>query len=182
MKYAFLAGLLVLLIGAFMYFAETEEPISGTEVESTTEEAPEGAPEAESDNSMVAESEESTTDTAAQENDAESNDTETSNEVAVESSEADSTQEREFTLDSFMYGYSEDTIVVNEGDTVTINLTSSEGLHDWVVDEFAAATEIISVGDETSVTFVADQTGEFEFYCSVGNHRAQGMVGTLTVE
>jgi plastocyanin len=88
---------------------------------------------------------------------------------------------REFTLDSFNFGYSMDTIEVNEGDTVTINLTSSDGFHDWVVDEFDAATEKINVGEETSVTFVADEAGTFEFYCSVGSHRARGMVGTLVV-
>jgi uncharacterized cupredoxin-like copper-binding protein len=32
------------------------------------------------------------------------------------------------------------------------------------------------------VQFVADKTGTFEFYCSVGNHRQMGMVGTLVVQ
>lgn len=90
--------------------------------------------------------------------------------------------ERVFTLDSFSYGYSENELRVNEGDTVTINLTNSQGFHDWVVDEFGAATAKIQAGDTTSVTFVADKAGTYEYYCSVGNHRAQGMVGTLIVE
>lgn len=89
---------------------------------------------------------------------------------------------KEFTVDSFSFGYSVEEIRVNEGDTVTINLTNSAGVHDWVVDEFDAATEIIRAGETTSVTFVADAAGTYEFYCSVGNHRAQGMVGTLVVE
>lgn len=91
-------------------------------------------------------------------------------------------EEKVFTIDAFSFGYSEDEIRVNQGDVVTINLTNSNGFHDWVVDEFDAATEKIQAGDTTSVTFVADQTGTFEYYCSVGNHRAQGMVGTLIVE
>lgn len=73
-------------------------------------------------------------------------------------------------------------IRVSEGDTVTINFESTEGFHDWVIDEFAAGTERVVEGDKSSVTFVASRTGVFEFYCSVGNHRAQGMVGTLIVE
>lgn len=89
---------------------------------------------------------------------------------------------KEFNLDSFNFGYSMEEITVTEGDTVTINLTSSDGFHDWVVDEFGAATEKIREGGNTSVTFVADAAGTYEFYCSVGNHRAQGMVGTLIVE
>lgn len=85
-------------------------------------------------------------------------------------------------LDGFNFGYSMDEIRVSEGDTVTINLTSTDGFHDWVVDEFDAATERVRDGETTSVTFVADTAGTYEFYCSVGNHRAEGMVGTLIVE
>lgn len=87
-----------------------------------------------------------------------------------------------FTLDSFSYGYSETEIRVKEGEVVTINLTNSGGYHDWVLDEFNAATAKIRQGDTTSVTFVASKKGTFEFYCSIGNHRAEGMVGNLIVE
>lgn len=73
-------------------------------------------------------------------------------------------------------------IEVNEGDVVTINFESEQGFHDWVVDEFDAATEQVNPGTPTSVTFVADQAGTFEFYCSVMQHRAQGMVGELIVK
>lgn len=71
---------------------------------------------------------------------------------------------------------------VKEGDTVVINFISTSGFHDWVVDEFDAATAKVQTGDTTSVTFVAEKKGEFEYYCSVGNHRQQGMVGKLIVE
>jgi len=73
-------------------------------------------------------------------------------------------------------------IRVKEGDTVTVNFEASEGFHDWVVDEFDAATEQVRPGTPTSVTFVASKKGEFEYYCSVGDHRAKGMVGKLIVE
>jgi len=32
------------------------------------------------------------------------------------------------------------------------------------------------------VEFTADTPGEFEYYCSVGQHRANGQVGKLIVE
>jgi len=100
------------------------------------------------------------------------------------SSEADVAEpvEREFTIDAFNYGYSMDEIRVNEGDTVILTLTNSGGFHDWVVDEFAAATNQIAAGDTTTITFVADSAGTYEYYCSVGSHREQGMVGQLIVE
>lgn len=71
---------------------------------------------------------------------------------------------------------------VKEGDVVTVNFVSDDGFHDWVVDEFSAATNKVRPGTPTSVTFVADKAGTYEYYCSVGSHRAQGMVGTLIVE
>lgn len=80
------------------------------------------------------------------------------------------------------YAYDVSEIRVQQGDTVTINFAAAEGFHDVVIDEFDAATERITSGQSTSVTFVADEAGTFEYYCSVGNHRAQGMVGTLIVE
>lgn len=87
-----------------------------------------------------------------------------------------------FDLEGFSFGYDVSEIRVKKGDTVTVNLSVRDGFHDWVVDEFSAATEKIRAGGLTSVTFVADKAGTYEFYCSVGNHRAQGMVGTLIVE
>lgn len=88
-----------------------------------------------------------------------------------------------FDLTGKNFAFSVTEMVVKKGDTVTVNFESESGFHDWVVDEFDAATDQVRSGDGvTSVTFVADQTGEFEYYCSVGSHRAQGMVGTLVVE
>ncbi|MBW2963865.1 cupredoxin domain-containing protein [Candidatus Woesearchaeota archaeon] len=71
---------------------------------------------------------------------------------------------------------------VSKGDRVRIELTGGDMVHDWVVDEFGAATTKVSAGESTTVEFIADSTGTFEYYCSVGAHRANGMVGKLIVE
>ena len=74
-------------------------------------------------------------------------------------------------------------IVVNNGDKVRIEFTSTQGFHDWVVDEFSAATSKVRDTDGmTSVEFTADEVGTFEYYCSVGEHRENGMKGNLIVE
>ena len=73
-------------------------------------------------------------------------------------------------------------IVVKRGDTVRIEFTSVGGFHDWKVDEFNVATAQVKDTDgETFVEFVADKTGTFEYYCSVGKHRDMGMKGNLIV-
>ncbi len=87
-----------------------------------------------------------------------------------------------FTVKGVNHAFDVKEIVVQKGDTVTINFESTDGFHDWVVDEFDAATKKVQPGTPTSVTFVADAAGTFEYYCSVGSHRAQGMVGKLIVQ
>lgn len=73
-------------------------------------------------------------------------------------------------------------IKVKKGDTVKIVFTNTEGTHDWVIDEFNARTPVIQANKTAEVQFVADKTGTFEYYCSVGQHRAMGMKGKLVVE
>ena len=81
-----------------------------------------------------------------------------------------------------MGGIDNPDIVVNHGDRVRIEFVSAQGFHDWVVDEFGAATERVRDGNSTSVEFVADRAGTFEYYCSIGHHRAQGMRGSLIIQ
>ncbi|MEK6872173.1 MAG: cupredoxin domain-containing protein [Nanoarchaeota archaeon] len=73
-------------------------------------------------------------------------------------------------------------IIVNEGDKVRIEFSSSEGFHDWNIDEFNAATQKIEAGGKSSVTFVANKKGNYEYYCSVGQHRQNGMKGKFIVQ
>src|SRR3989344_6052704 len=92
-----------------------------------------------------------------------------------------------FVIDSshlrfYMNGVENPTIKVKEGDKVRIEFTSSEGFHDWVLDEFNAATTKVNPGESSSVEFIADKKGTFEYYCSVGKHRANGMKGKFIVE
>ena len=61
-------------------------------------------------------------------------------------------------------------------------LHNTEGSHDFVLDEFNVRAEVLDVGESQEVEFIADKIGKFEYYCSVGSHRAMGMVGKLIVE
>ena len=74
------------------------------------------------------------------------------------------------------------TIKAKKGDTVVVMFKSMGGMHDFMIDEFEVATNQIGDGEEEEMEFVADKIGTFEYYCSVGNHRAQGMKGKLIVE
>ncbi len=89
---------------------------------------------------------------------------------------------KEFTVISKPFLYNQKELRVKKGDTVRITLDNQEGTHNFVIDEFNAKTKTLNAGQEETIEFVADKAGTFEFYCSVGNHRAMGMVGNLVVE
>jgi len=94
---------------------------------------------------------------------------------------------RTFVIDSshlrfYMNGVENPDLVVNEGDHVRIEFSSSEGFHDWKIDDFTAATEKVNPGNSTFVEFIADKKGTFEYYCSVGQHRTNGMKGKFIVQ
>ena len=54
-------------------------------------------------------------------------------------------------------------------------------MHDFNIDELGVKVPITPSGSSSTVEFTASKVGEFQFYCSVGNHRAMGQVGTLIV-
>lgn len=79
------------------------------------------------------------------------------------------------------FSFTPNTIIVNKGDRVVINFSSTDGTHDWTLDEFGAKSKIVNAGEKTSISFLADKIGEFEYYCSVNQHRAMGMIGKFVV-
>lgn len=89
---------------------------------------------------------------------------------------------REFVVVGSSFKLSPSTITVKKGDTVRITFKSQGPLHNFVIDEFGVATGELGEEEEEEVEFVADKAGTFEYYCSIGNHRAQGMKGKLVVE
>ena len=72
-------------------------------------------------------------------------------------------------------------ISVKKGQKVQINLTAKDMMHDFNIDELGVKSETVKAGNSTVIEFTADSVGSFEYYCSVGEHRANGQVGTLTV-
>lgn len=110
----------------------------------------------------------------------------TGNTVAGDSISGSDTMTFVLTGENFKFvmdGVDNPDLVVKKGDTVRIEFSSTQGFHDWVVDAFDAATDKVRDTDgSTYVEFVADQEGTFEYYCSVGQHRANGMFGKFIVE
>ena len=87
-----------------------------------------------------------------------------------------------FEVSAANFSYDVKEIKVKQGDKVKIVFTNKEGFHDWVIDEFSARTNQLAADKSETIEFVANKKGTFEYYCSVGSHRAMGMKGSLVVE
>jgi nitrosocyanin len=87
-----------------------------------------------------------------------------------------------FTIEAGSFYYKPNAITVKKGDKVKIVMNSVDMMHDFNIDELKVKLPITKSGETNTVEFTADTAGTFEFYCSVGQHRANGQVGTLIVE
>lgn len=89
---------------------------------------------------------------------------------------------KEFTVSGDNFSFVPSTITVKKGDKVKITFVNSAGFHDFVIDEYSVASKKTQSPTTEVLEFMADKVGSFEYYCSVGSHRAMGMKGALVVE
>lgn len=88
----------------------------------------------------------------------------------------------EFAVDASEYKFTPKVLNAKVGDRIRLTLTNAGRMpHDWRLDEFSAATQILQPGQTETIEFVASAAGSFEFYCSVNTHRSMGMVGVLNI-
>jgi len=84
-------------------------------------------------------------------------------------------------IEAGSFYYKPNVMTVKKGQKVKIVMNSVSMMHNFVIDELGVEMPITKDGETGTVEFTADQVGSFEYYCSVGNHRAEGQVGTITV-
>jgi len=75
-------------------------------------------------------------------------------------------QERTFRVEAHQFAYSPSELKVNPGDTVTIQLVSTDVVHGLYIDGYGVSVEA-DPGQTTTLTFVADKPGSFRFRCNV---------------
>ncbi len=90
-------------------------------------------------------------------------------------------QERTFRIDARQYAYSPSELKVNAGDTVNIQLVSTDVVHGLYVDGYDVSVEA-DPGQSTTLSFVADKPGSFRFRCNITCGAMHPfMIGKLTV-
>ncbi|HSL44857.1 MAG TPA: cupredoxin domain-containing protein [Anaerolineales bacterium] len=75
-------------------------------------------------------------------------------------------QERTFVVEARQFAYTPAELKVNRGDTVTIQLVSTDVVHGLYIDGYEVSVEA-DPGQTTTLSFVADKPGSFRFRCNV---------------
>ncbi|TAL49776.1 hypothetical protein EPN81_04750 [Patescibacteria group bacterium] len=78
------------------------------------------------------------------------------------------------------FSFTPNAITASPGDEIEITFTKNTGFHTFAIDEIDLE---FAVAQGESLIFTApSEPGSYAFYCSIGSHRSQGMVGTLIVK
>ena len=90
---------------------------------------------------------------------------------------------QEISIEAKEFSYSKESITVKKGQKVRLTLVNKGRMsHDFVVEGTNVSTKLSGPGESVTTEFTINEAGTYTFYCSVGNHRAMGMEGTLIVE
>jgi heme/copper-type cytochrome/quinol oxidase subunit 2 len=90
-------------------------------------------------------------------------------------------QARTFRIDARQFAYSPSELHVNPGDTVTIQLVSTDVVHGLYVDGYDISVAA-DPGQSATLTFTADKPGSFRFRCNVTCGAMHPfMIGKITV-
>ena len=89
---------------------------------------------------------------------------------------------KEFDMIARQWAFDPETIIVNEGDTVILHITSVDVTHGFKLSAFGISEELRE-GETIDIEFVADQKGTFNFRCHIScGSGHSGMDGQLIVE
>lgn len=90
-------------------------------------------------------------------------------------------QERHITISARSFAFEPGTVRVNRGDTLIVNLESTDVVHGLYVDGYGLATQA-EPGRPGQLTFVANRSGAFRFRCNVAcGNLHPFMIGKLVV-
>ena len=92
-----------------------------------------------------------------------------------------SPQAQTFQIDARQFAYSPSEITVNPGDTVTLQLVSTDVVHGLYIDGYDLSVES-DPGQTATLSFKANKPGSFRFRCNVTCGAMHPfMIGKLTV-
>jgi cytochrome c oxidase subunit 2 len=99
--------------------------------------------------------------------------------ILIKYAQKEQSEVKEFKVTAEQFEFTPNTITVNQGDTVRLIVTSTDVAHGIGLPDFGVSAELLP-GETTTVEFVADKAGTFDFvcsvYCGVGHSAMKGTI------
>lgn len=81
------------------------------------------------------------------------------------------------------FAFNPSTIILKKGQPAEITFKNNGTFpHNLTIAALNVKTKTIQPGEQDTIAFTPDKTGQFAFLCTVPGHADKGMKGTLTVE
>lgn len=86
------------------------------------------------------------------------------------------------TVTASNYSYDVREIRAKKGENLKVLFINQEGMHDFVIDDLNVKSGTVMGGNSVELSIPTDVPGTYEYYCSIGDHKARGMVGKVIIE
>lgn len=84
-------------------------------------------------------------------------------------------------VEATKHRFTPDSLTFRTGVPITVVLSSLDGSHSFAVEHLDVRSDEADSGESAVVEFVANEPGQYEFYCAHGDHREKRMTGQLTI-
>jgi plastocyanin len=92
-------------------------------------------------------------------------------------------QAQKVTVEGSEFAFSPSAITLKKGQPAEITFKNTGAFpHNLSIADLNVKTKTIQPGEQDTVQFTPDKTGQFAFICTVPGHADKGMKGTLTVQ
>ncbi|HUD04798.1 MAG TPA: cupredoxin domain-containing protein [Patescibacteria group bacterium] len=90
---------------------------------------------------------------------------------------------QKITVTGTEYAFTPSTFTLKKGQPAEITFKNAGAFpHNLTISALNLKTKTIQPGEEDSIRFTPDKTGQFSFTCTVPGHADKGMKGTLSVQ
>lgn len=81
------------------------------------------------------------------------------------------------------YSFTPNLLTVQKGDKISISLRNAGAItHSLFIEGYNVGISAVAPGKSATLSFTADKSGTFAFYCNIDGHRDLGMQGTLEIK
>ena len=90
---------------------------------------------------------------------------------------------QKITVEGSEFAFSPSDITLKKGQPAELTFKNTGAFpHNLTIADLNVKTKTIQPGEQDTVQFTPDKTGQFSFICTVPGHADKGMKGTLTVQ